>query len=368
LSDLGRREEMGSRFAEVLAEQAGNPWARGLILAARARWHRQGDDHPAAIGDAVEAAGRITPERDPLARGEVRSFLRALRGDGTGAFDAAWAATIDADQPVWLRHHEPDQSLQDALIEWVRTSSWDDSQAFLAEHAGALLGDRGEASLEHLIDANPARQDLLLHIAVLQAARRDGIEAAYATLRASLERQALETVFIDWIGTRTWDDSRALLAEHAGDLLTDEAEAVLRSLVHRNPDAPDVFAHLGLLGLCRLQGIEVAYDTLRELATPPGGKAPPPSGAAEGPARLATARLRAGLRTDDPSAHLEHAMAAVTGGEQDEAERAIVRFADRSATWERPAAARRLRQMADGHPDLAEAIGQLQLLLTRPSP
>lgn len=97
-------------------------------------------------------------------------------------FDEAWTKLRQPDRPVWLRHLRDDPDLVNHLIEWVDTPTWEASQSYLTERATDLLSDPADAAIEHLIDSNPAREELTLHLAILQAARSKGIDATYEAL------------------------------------------------------------------------------------------------------------------------------------------------------------------------------------------
>jgi len=366
LNDLGRREEMKQRFADVLGDQRGNAWARGVLFLVRARWHRSESELREAIRDAVEALTQLSLENDPRRRGQARALLRSMRTDDPASFDAAWSSTLNQDEPQWLRHPQSDQALTSVLVEWISMATWAESQAALAAQAQAILNDASEAALEHLIDANPDRpelvQHLILHLEILQNARRDGIDAAYRALQAGLRRQALFETIVAWIQVSTWEQDRAFLQKRAKDLVTEEAENALEELVETNLAHNELLIHLGLLGLCRLKGIEAAYTTLDQLRA--SGHAPP-TGADSNPAlRLATARLRAGLRPQDSQTALEHAVAAAIAGRQDEAGRAVVRFSEGAPTWERTAARKRLAMIATTRSDLEGPMARLRGLIT----
>jgi hypothetical protein len=301
-----------------------------------------------------------------LRRGQARSLLRSIRTDNPTAFDRAWAEAIGADQPLWLRHHEPDKRLSEQLIEWISTTTWDDSQAFLVAHDATLLTDMAEATLEHLIDLTPGQPQVVLHLAILQAARSHGIDAAYTVLGESVVRQALTERLAGWVAsTPRWEESRRFLEEHSTELLTDEAEDILQTLADQNPDTLELIAHLGLLALCQSDGVEAAYALLEEserLRSPIDVLTQD-----DDPARtVALARLRAGLRPDDGDAHFDHAVAALAAGRSQEADRAIARCADALASWERKTHARRLTDLAGIRPDLSEGLSRLQTVLTSP--
>ena len=78
------------------------------------------------------------------------------------------------------------EALANQLITWIQTPDWAQSQAYLQEHAAALLTDEAEAALTLLQQSNPGNQLIPQHAALLQRAREIGIEAAYQELQAAL--------------------------------------------------------------------------------------------------------------------------------------------------------------------------------------
>ncbi|MEA2842459.1 MAG: hypothetical protein QOJ69_130, partial [Actinomycetota bacterium] len=125
------------------------------------------------------------------------------------------------------------------LVDWVTTENWDESRAFLADHADHLLTDEADAALIRLIDDSPDEQVLQLHLELLRAARTGGIDAAYAALLESVNRHALAELIVAWVGTQSWEDARAYFDQHQDALLTDEAEVVSNVLAADNPEQPD---------------------------------------------------------------------------------------------------------------------------------
>jgi len=75
--------------------------------------------------------------------------------------------------------------------------------------------------------------------------------------------QQMADLLIAWIQTPDWSASEAFAQEHAADLLTDEAEAVLERLRQGNPDHRAIPQHQTLLRRCRDVGIEAAYRKLK---------------------------------------------------------------------------------------------------------
>jgi hypothetical protein len=223
----------------------------------------------------------------------------------------------------------------------------------------------GESALEHIIDANPGNSALVQHRDLLQNARTRGIQAAYSSLLTSLHQQAMLELVDTWIGTPTWTQSRAFLAEHAADLLTDEAEHLLHALVDEYPEDPAYLTYFALISLSRREGADAAYaliddaKLLRERAIGSIDE----DDTDEADIALAVARLRAGLQPDDADAHFGHALGAVFGGGPQEAQRAILRCVETSASWERAGYAKRLTESTAGNAGLADQVALLRRLL-----
>lgn len=362
LAQLGRDAEVVDRFGEALAEHRTNPWATGVLLFALADRRWAIGDLAGAIKDAWTSTQLLDGANDLLRRGEARTLLRSMRADDTPAFDEAWAEAIGPDEPLWLRWNDDSQATVQRIIEWVRTETWEQSQAYLTNSQGALLTDEAEAALEHLIDANPGNSALLRHLEILQAARGMGVAAAYEALFHLLHLQALAATLAAWIETTTWEASRVFLAEHE-ELLSDEAEAVLARFLQE--DGELIFSlHLGLLVLCRLDGIEAVYELMSDQARLRAPIGVPMTTDEEKRRSLALARLRAGSISDSADVQLDHAVAALAAGDQEEAEGAAARCAELLASWERPSRIRRLATLAASRPELTAGLARLQEILS----
>ncbi|MGI8984505.1 MAG: hypothetical protein ACR2HM_08250 [Acidimicrobiales bacterium] len=359
LSDAGRRDEAEELVAGVVAEFAGTPLGVGHIRVVRGRWLAR-DGHTAEAADDLAAAAAAFEEAgDMLWRGKARQALRARREADPAAFDAWWPAA-GAVMPAWLAHPGPDEALAEALIAWIATPAWDASEAYLAEHAGTLLTERGEAEIEHLIDANPSHPGLVEHLELLQAARSSGIETAY---RAHSERslfQDMSMVVQGWISTSTWDRSYAFAAGHE-ELLSIPATLVLQDLASEQPRDPERRLHRGLLALVQLDGIDAAYAVLDPAATQAAAAA---EGAGEPTDRaLALVRIHSGLVPDSTEAHFRLATLAIRLGEAGEAAAALADCADHAAPFERSDFARRLDLLVGTDPELAPLVTELRALL-----
>ena len=77
------------------------------------------------------------------------------------------------------------------------------------------------------------------------------------------EAQRLADLLIAWVQTPDRGASEAYLREHAADLLTDAADAVMGMLIQGNPGRQKLEQHRALLRACREHGIEAAYEQIR---------------------------------------------------------------------------------------------------------
>jgi hypothetical protein len=253
------------------------------------------------------------------------------------------------------------------LVEWVTTATWDDSRAFLTDHAGELLTDAGDAALVRLIADNPDEQVLQLHLELLRAARGGGIDAAYAALLESVNRHGLAERIVAWVGTGSWEEARAFFDQHEAALATDEAEAVAAALAVDNPDQPDLLVHRGLLTLCRVDGPDKAFELLldperlRNLVSGPGAKSDPAWA-------LPRARVLAGLFPEEPEALLLLAQIALRAEDRAEAARAITNCATLLGPSQVSDLTRRLDEMADAEPDMAAGLMWLRSVVPPGTP
>ena len=109
--------------------------------------------------DRIELVRMLRPLRDPLL--VVREHL----------------AQVPAEHSLELgRVHM-------ALHGWLRAPNWEDSEAYLLEHADALLGDDVDEALDLIVRVLPDNAQLQLHRALLGNCRKLGIQRAYAELK-----------------------------------------------------------------------------------------------------------------------------------------------------------------------------------------
>ncbi len=362
LAEAGRTTEAEELLHEILGSFEHSSLGAGHILLVRGRWLLAQDRLGEAVTDLVAAADAFSQAHDRRMRGQVRQALRRLRLDDRAAFDIAWDQELGL-LPSWLKYPDSDEELTGTVIAWVQTPDWRASRTYLNDHAVTLLTDRGEAALEDLIDVNPDSSDLLEHLALLQAARSRGPDAAYAADADQRMNDRLTRTLRDWINTRTWDQSQVYAAAHAGDLLDPTTLAILGRFAKQELRDHTIRVHRGLLGLANAGGFDAAYALLadpgqrRALLAGPGDDLP-------SDARLALARLHSGQSDDDPDAHFRLAVISLLAGRLDEAVAALADCADNAAPYERRDFARRLREATAGRSQLAGVTAELERILT----
>lgn len=200
--------------------------------------------------------------------------------DGMQAISAVTDALEDARQFV---RDTLLTDLSEELKDWYQAPTWSASRRWLTAHISALPPDAPDqfeaAARVHETDQPDAAAALKQHATLLRQARATDIESAYRAIIGdeafapeSEEELAAERLtelgdlLEDWFDTPDWDASRAFLAAHADQLLTDDAETVL-SLLSDNEDDADTQEiledHLILIQDAREVGIDAAYQALQ---------------------------------------------------------------------------------------------------------
>lgn len=348
------RDEEGGRLVEaVVAEYDEGEGDEDAILLrlTLAKWQLHSSRVEEGVGTAAGCLERAEEAGDVAARAKVRMLLRTARKLGESGFDAAWEGEL----PPWLRWLEPSDELIDLHLDWLQTETPAEGQAFLEEHADAMLSDESEAALVWLIDSNPRRPLRARQLEILQIARAEGIAVPFEDFErreAILRRRGpLEELL-----TLSGQDALEFLRTHEV-LLDPEAEWDLLGLVIHEAETPDWPFHLGLLAVAANAGVEAAADLID------GGPDRDDADflrSAEDGEMLALARIRAGLDHEGAESQFQHALAATVVGIEMEAELAVERCHERSSSWERQGFARSLDALARSHPEHEEALASLK--------
>lgn len=120
-----------------------------------------------------------------------------------------------------------------ALYGWLRAKNWEDSEAYLHEHAGVLLGDSADEAFDLLARVLPDNAELKLHRALLGNCRKLGIQRAYAELKwfAELARNPVALPVISLVCAETDEELERVLIERGELLATEAARLFLEDLL-----------------------------------------------------------------------------------------------------------------------------------------
>ncbi len=358
LAEAGKASDAEQLIDELVGHFAHLPNGLGRLLLVRGRWCLTQNRLSDAVLDLAAATQACAEAHDLTSRGQARVLLRNLRQEHRSRFDQAWRQTRGA-LPVWLLHPETNDKLAAGLIAWVNTPDWTASKAYLSNHAATLLTDQSEATIEHLIDANPAADPMPDHLSLLRQARARGIDAAYAVHQQPAAAEHTVGLLRQWICTPTWAQSRAFAATHAGELLQPAAAAFLDRIGDDQPGDRGLRLHRGLLAYAAAAGFDAAYELLADRDRLPAQYPQDCSITI----RLAMARLHSGYAANDANAHFRLAVEALVAGNLTEAAAAIADCRAHAAPYERRDFSRELNQLAEEHPDLSQVVPRLQQIL-----
>lgn len=120
-----------------------------------------------------------------------------------------------------------------ALYGWLRAPSWEDSEAYLRDNAGVLLGDEADEAFELIARVLPDNAQLHLHRSLLENCRKLGIARAYAELKAfaELARNKVALPVIGFVCAESDEEVEQVLIEHGELLATEEARLFLEDLL-----------------------------------------------------------------------------------------------------------------------------------------
>ncbi len=335
----------------------------GPVMLMRAALHAEKGELPQAIGSALDALQLAEEAADPLQLAPVRTFLRRQRSTDSGRFESAWSEAAETEEPVWLRHHDTGRELWEIGVDWMTTGNVEESRQFLTDHATELLTDAGEATLTHIDDFAPGQDAARERLRILRAARASGVDAAHDALTEERRNRRRLATLNHWISLKK--GAREFLTENVELLLDPRCEEDLFSLVDRQPADPSPFAWIGLLGLTRADGPDVAFEALSMERPPPKDSASLASATEEKALHLS--RLWAALEPEDHERQFQHALAAMAAGRVEEAQQAMDRCNALLAAWERKHYLRRLDGIGDGESVFAGEIATLKGGLSAPS-
>jgi tetratricopeptide (TPR) repeat protein len=211
LADAGLPEGGEAAWREALAEL--DPVGRADLLTARAEFADAGDP------DAARwlAEGLRVGSGAPRLAARIHDQARRHWAADNAAFLSAWEQSAGEPAPAWLT--VPAGLLATARA-WVATRTYDQERDFLARHPELLDPAADEAVAEALVPESAEAASR--HETLRQAARINGVEAAYRPLlRTLLARQFTEADL---------DGQRSLLASRRDELLSATVRDAVDSL------------------------------------------------------------------------------------------------------------------------------------------
>jgi len=179
----------------------------------------------------AEILRRHQAERDPSLRQRVEDrlelvrMLRPLR-DHLLAVRAHLAQIPEEHSQQLGRVHL-------ALYGWLRAPSWEDSEVYLHDNAGVLLGDDADEAFELIARVLPDNAQLQLHRSLLENCRTLGIARAYAELKAfaELSRSKVALPVLSFVCAESDEEVDRILVEQGELLATEDARLFLEDLL-----------------------------------------------------------------------------------------------------------------------------------------
>jgi hypothetical protein len=173
----------------------------------------------------AEALAAVTALLEAATHPERRRHIQARQ--------AMLQAAIAFHARFWHTH----QALSNLLVTWVQTPDWEVSEAYLHEHATALVTEQGELVLRFLCATQPPSTTLEEHLTLLQQCRRDGIAEAYRAVRdlqpesVDALQQLLRAVF-GFVQAESDALARQLFDAEPALLQRPDAEDLMEDLIH----------------------------------------------------------------------------------------------------------------------------------------
>jgi tetratricopeptide (TPR) repeat protein len=150
-----------------------------------------------------------------------------------------------------------------AILEWITIEPLEAQKEFLAQHIASLNPGSGSVAFDELAlrlsdsgeNADSVARELQPYRQCFNTARELGIEAAYRPMFAS-------RVLFDWMSQDGAAETLAMLKDRRKDLLDDEVEKALRSLLEQSPEDPQLIVHQAILELARTGKEDLAFDMM----------------------------------------------------------------------------------------------------------
>jgi tetratricopeptide (TPR) repeat protein len=184
---------------------------------------------------------------DPGEQRLVHDVARSHRALDPANFDRAWHEQRGDGPPDWLL---VPVAVEWAVIGWLNVPTWPLSHEYLQAHP-VLLVPQADIVLEEFADPPDRREMIDQHLQLLAAARRDGVDAAYAPMMLEIEVG-------EWLRS---DAPQEHLARHP-ELQRPEVQEKLQAYSAEGEARATVFA--AILELTRRGEQDLAFQALQK--------------------------------------------------------------------------------------------------------
>jgi tetratricopeptide (TPR) repeat protein len=255
----GRGDEIDVQWQASLAA-VDRPEDKTSLLAVRAQ--TRGPQDISAVEDLLQAQFYLTMSgKSGTLAADLHQTCRSVRAQNPGAFDAAWQSGGGGELRAWLTL---DQVCFNTISEWLTMDPLEAQKEFLAKHIASLNPGFDSVAFDEFAlrlsdysggDAVRVARELQLSRECLSTARELGIEAAYRPVFAN-------RLLIDWMSQDGAAETLAMLKDRRKDLLDDEVEKALRSLLEQSPQDSQLIVHQAVLDLARAGKEDSAFELM----------------------------------------------------------------------------------------------------------
>src|SRR5579883_256277 len=183
------------------------------------------------------------------AKAEIERLLAALREAGQEDLASGLEERYETLKQIKASSRQIDKELVDLVIDWINTDTWDASREMLKTHAERLLSDEAIEVIDVLLAEETGKDEeqqnqraitaLQQHRAILEKARKDSIDAAYAPFEA--QRDPINALLQVLLQAQTPAQLQQAIKQYPA-LLDDETLDKLTRMAAANEQAGNIVA------------------------------------------------------------------------------------------------------------------------------
>jgi tetratricopeptide (TPR) repeat protein len=255
----GRENEIDAQWEASLAA-VDRPGDKAFLLIRRADGRRPQD--PLAVPELLQAQAYLTlADKSGALAADLHEVCRLRRAPNPAAFDATWQSSGGGELPAWLTL---DQAFLNTITEWLTKEPLEARKEFLAQHIASLNPGSDSVAFDEFAlrfadlpgeAADRLAREIEFSRECLHSARELGIDKAYQPVFAG-------KLLLDWIALDDQAETFAMLKDRRKDLLDDEVEKVLHSLLLQFPQDLRLIAAAAILDLTRAGKEDLAFELM----------------------------------------------------------------------------------------------------------